>query len=97
MCFRYIVEGEDAVAELEQKECAERDNGPERELHAVSADRACGGLQRLCIPLGSLRSALSRVGEQGRAGRSCKAALDVSGRSSLRESAGAYRCQKEGE
>lgn len=36
MRFRYVIEGEYAVAKLEQEECAEGDDGPERKLRASS-------------------------------------------------------------
>lgn len=35
MCLGDIVEGEDAVAEFRQKECAKGDDGPERELRVA--------------------------------------------------------------
>jgi hypothetical protein len=40
VCLRYVVEGEDAPAELEEKVCAEGNERPKRDLAMVSLDRS---------------------------------------------------------
>lgn len=38
VCLRYVVEGEDAPAELEEEVCAEGNERPERDLAMISLD-----------------------------------------------------------
>ena len=38
MCLRYVVEGEDAPAELEEEVCAEGNERPKRDLAIISLD-----------------------------------------------------------
>lgn len=52
MRSRHIVEGEDSVAELEEKVCAEGDECPEWELHGIFVSfrsRRCRAHTRMCV------------------------------------------------
>jgi len=52
VCFRHIVEGEDAVAELEEEECAEGDDGPDWQLQRPSVTGAVSCSSEVYIPRG---------------------------------------------
>lgn len=58
MRVRYVIEGEDSPAELEQKICAKRDEGPERDLCLFSLNSEIEGLD--VIPQGQPPSETSR-------------------------------------